>query len=151
MIDIGAHTIKRWINLEEQVRQLVTKFSPELLIIEENFVYKNIKTTAALNQLRGAVLLLAALHKIKVEYVDNQKAKKKILGNTKYWDQTENKYLSVTKDMMLTAIQEAICSCSKKPQSHDAADAVALALTYYDAPVPLVSLPRRPPKDTKKS
>jgi crossover junction endodeoxyribonuclease RuvC len=141
-IDIGAHTVKRWINLEAHVKGVIETYRPDLIIIEENFIFKNVKTTAALNQLRGAVLLLAALKGVAVGGVNNKTAKKHMLGSTNYWDGT--KYVSVTKDMMKDAVCKALCDRSIPPHDHDSADAIALALTYYETPVPDAGLARKP-------
>jgi Holliday junction resolvasome RuvABC endonuclease subunit len=144
VIDIGAHTIKRWINLESEIKNLFQRFSPKLILIEENFIFKNVRTTASLNQLRGAVLLLAALHNVKVDYIDNNSAKKALLGGTRYWDTSLGKYVGVTKEMMLTAVKNCLCGESIIPQNDDAADAVALALTYYNANINPAPLARKP-------
>ena len=144
MVDMGAHTVKRWINLDHSVRQLFDKFKPELIIIEDNFVHKNVRSTAGLNQLRGAVLLLAALHGVKVNIIDNNTAKKKVLGGTRYWN--GSKYAGVTKDMMLTAVKDYLCPESVLPVTDDAADAIALALVYYEASLTPKPLARKPSK-----
>jgi Holliday junction resolvasome RuvABC endonuclease subunit len=144
VIDFGAHTVKRWLNLQAGITNLIETYSPEMILIETNFVYKNIKSTAGLNQLRGAIKLIAALKGIKVEDLDNNATKKYILGGTRYWDPKELKYTSVTKDMMLAAVKKALCGESILPQEHDAGDAVALALTYYQAPLVPIPLARKP-------
>ena len=150
-VNIGAHTVKRWIILQAEVMKLLISYEPELLVIEKNFMARNVKTTAALNQLLGVVLLLAAQRGVRVEYIDNNVAKKKILGGTRYWDPTLTKYVSVTKEMMFKAISGVICSCAKAPTDFDAADAIALAWAYYDAPVTVsISLARKPIEKKKK-
>lgn len=145
-IDIGAHTTKRWLNLESQITGLLTRFTPELVIIEQNFIFKNVKTTAALNQLRGVILLLAAMRGIKVDFVDNNSAKKRMLGSTKYWDPIEQKYLGVSKDMMHEAVLDAMCpDCvAPAPGDNDASDAIALAFAFYEVEVTPRPLPRKP-------
>ena len=119
-------------------------YKPDLLVIEKNFIAKNVRTTAALNQLLGVVLLLAAQKKVKVEYIDNNVAKKKMLGGTRYWDPVSKKYLGVTKDMMQKAVIDAICCCAVIPTDYDSADAIALAWAYYDGPVEVIPLARKP-------
>jgi Holliday junction resolvasome RuvABC endonuclease subunit len=155
-IDFGAHSVKRWIILQSEILNLFKTYTPELLIIEENFQFKNVKTTASLNQLRGAVLLLAASRGVKTSFVDNNLAKKKMLGGTQYWDPqaltktgASGKYVAVTKAMMKDAVTRVLCSCSVLPRDDDAADAIALALTHYQtdiAPIPLARKPSPAPK-----
>ncbi len=145
-IDFGSHTVKRWITLQAEIETLFNQFSPDAVIIEKNFIFKNVKTTASLNQLLGAVLLLCALRNIKVEFIDNNSAKSKLLGGTRYWDPSLGKYVGVTKDMMQTAVNDVLCKHSVTADDHDSADAVALGLTFFDTPVTIITPLARKPK-----
>lgn len=149
-INIGSHTVKRYLKLEAEIKALFDKFTPEFVIIESNFQFQNVKTFAVLNQLRGAVLLLAYHRGIAVEFVDNNAAKKKMLGSTKWWN--GEAYVGVTKKMMEAAVGKTICEHSAKPEDDNAADAIAIGFTYWDVQVNPDPLPRKPvaPKQPRR-
>jgi Holliday junction resolvasome RuvABC endonuclease subunit len=152
VLKFGSHTTKRWLVLESEIKTLFRSYKPDLVILETNFQYKNVKTTAGLNQLRGAVCLLAALDGIEVRFLDNNQAKKHMLGGTKWWN--GEKYAGVTKEMMEAAVCAALCEHSMQPQENNAADAVAIAFTYFDVklePTPLARKPQAPKPARRKA
>ncbi len=128
---------------------LFERFNPQLVIIEMNFQYRNVRTTAMLNQLRGVILLISAQRHIGVEFIDNNTAKKRMLGGTRFWN--GEKYVGVTKEMMLGAITEALCPDSALPADTDAADAIALGMAYFEADITPVALPRKATVSKKKA
>jgi Holliday junction resolvasome RuvABC endonuclease subunit len=142
MIDMGSQSVARFLRLDSEIKALFNRFKPELIIVEGNFVYKNIKTTCVLNQLLGAVRLLAALNGIDVSFMDNNSSKSKMLGSTKFWD--GEKYVGVTKDMMEAAVGTSICEHSAKPADDNAADAIAIGFAHFDTKTTPVPLPKRP-------
>jgi Holliday junction resolvasome RuvABC endonuclease subunit len=108
-------------------------------------MHKNPRSTAALNQLQGAVRLIAALKNIACEFIDNNVAKR-VFFKGKSWDAEKNKYVAPSKDQMTSAVTAAVCADSILPSDghQDGYDAIALAMAYYEAPVTPIVLPRRP-------
>lgn len=149
-LKFGSDSVKRFLKLEAEIKQLLLRFTPELVIIESNFQYKNPKTFALLNQLRGAVMLIAFQRGFEVQFIDNNEAKKKMLGGTRWWN--GEKYVGITKAMMEAAVGKTICEHCAKPDSNDAADAIAIGFTYWDISVETDPLPRKPqvPKSSRK-
>ena len=72
---------KRLLQIHEKIQALVLQYHPDVIAVEEAFVYKNAKTALALGHARGAVLLAAALKNIEVAEYAPRDIKKAVTGN----------------------------------------------------------------------
>ena len=71
---------KRIFFIYSSLKKLIKKFSPEILVLEELFFFKNKKTVIPVSQAQGVVLLLAAESNIKVEFLSPLEIKQAITG-----------------------------------------------------------------------
>ena len=80
-INIKLTFPKRLLQIHEKVQALILQHHPDVIAVEEAFVYKNAKTALALGHARGAVLLSAALKNIDVAEYAPRDIKKAVTGN----------------------------------------------------------------------
>ncbi len=103
----------------KSVSELIVKYKPTQLAIEQVFVNKNVQSALKLGQARGAAILAAAMHDVPVfEYAPRQ-IKKAIVG-TGAADKAQVQHM-VTQ----------LLSLSKVPGA-DAADALAIAICHLN-------------------
>lgn len=105
--------------LEEGVTELIDRFAPDNIAIEELFFSKNITTGIAVSEARGVILLTAykRFGDEVYEYTPNQ-IKQAITG-----------YGGADKIQMQLMVQ-ALLRLKKVPRPDDAADALAVALCH---------------------
>lgn len=111
-------TEKRLVEIYEELKKIIKKYKPKLLIIEQLFFFKNQKTVIKVSQAQGAVLLLAAHEDIKVEFLTPLQIKQIVTG----YGQSDKK--SVQKMLKLTL------GLDLELQQDDQADAIACGLAY---------------------
>ena len=100
------------------VRDLIVRHQPTVLAVESVFYGKNVKTTIALGQVRGVVLLAGAQAGIEVAEFPPATVKKCIVGEG-----------GAMKEQVGFMVQQML-RLKEPPRPHDAADACAIALTY---------------------
>ena len=104
--------------LEKGVKQIIDKFKPEEIAIEELFFAKNVKTGIAVAHARGVILLTAIKECGKIfEYTPLQ-IKQALTG---YGRAEKNQIQQMVKTML---------SLKSIPRPDDAADALAVALCH---------------------
>ncbi|PIV09922.1 crossover junction endodeoxyribonuclease RuvC [Candidatus Roizmanbacteria bacterium CG03_land_8_20_14_0_80_36_21] len=99
-----------------ELKKVIKKHSPDKIIIEQLFFFKNQKTAIKVSQSQGVVLLLAAQNKITVDYLTPLQIKQAITG----YGQADKK--SVQKMIKLTTGIDI--------KQDDEADAVACGLAW---------------------
>lgn len=100
------------------VTELITKYRPPVLAVEDVFYAKNVRTTITLAHARGVVLLAGAMARVEVHEFPPAEIKKAVVGSgvaTK-----EQVQFMLTRLLRLKAV----------PAPSDASDGVAAALTY---------------------
>ncbi len=110
-----------WIRLHqihEGLTQVIERLEPTTLAIESLFYGKNVRTTVSLGHARGAILVAAAQAGLDVAEFPPATVKKTIVG-TGAADKTQVAYMVQQLLRLRTA-----------PEPHDAADGIAIALTY---------------------
>lgn len=125
MIDYGIVSTPKEENLavrlaliEKGVKQIIEKFKPDEIAIEELFFAKNVKTGIAVAHARGVVLLTAVKECGKIfEYTPLQ-IKQALTG---YGRAEKNQIQQMVKSML---------SLNGIPRPDDAADALAVALCH---------------------
>lgn len=101
--------------------ELIKKFNPEAIAIEELFFNKNAKTIIAVGQARGAALLAASLMNVEVfEYTPLQ-VKQAVVG-----------YGRADK-LQIQEMTRIILGLKEIPRPDDAADALAVALCHINS------------------
>lgn len=112
-------TPERLKKINNELSKLIKKYQPENLAIEKLFFFKNLKTAIPVSQAAGVIMLTAAKKKIPVYQFTPLQVKMTIAGHG--W--AEKKQVQ-KKIKTLLKLKEA-------PKSDDAADALAIALTYF--------------------
>ncbi len=110
-----------WIRLRqihEGLTQVIERLAPTTLAIESLFYGKNVRTTISLGHARGAILVAAAQAGLDVAEFAPATVKKTIVG-TGAADKTQVAYMVQQLLRLRTA-----------PEPNDAADGIAIALTY---------------------
>lgn len=105
--------------LYQKVFRLIRKFTPDRIAVEKVFFGANAKTALNIGHCKGVILLAASQNKLKISEYTPLQIKIAITG-----------YGRADKTQMQKMIQ-TLLKLKKKPQSDDAADALAVA--YCDA------------------
>jgi crossover junction endodeoxyribonuclease RuvC len=98
---------------------LLEKYSPGALVLEDVFYHKNVRSTLRLGEVRGVCGLAAARRGLKVYTYASRRVKKAVVGNG---SADKNQVRSMVK--VLLGLEE-------EPGSLDLSDALALGITYF--------------------
>ncbi|MBI2032278.1 MAG: crossover junction endodeoxyribonuclease RuvC [Candidatus Levybacteria bacterium] len=109
---------ERLLKINSETEELIKRFRPDVLSIEEVFFSSNAKTAFAVGQARGVVLLCAARNKIKVAIYTPLQVKMSLTG---YGRADKNQIAQMVK---------VILKLDKIPKIDDTSDALAVALTH---------------------
>ena len=104
--------------LEKGVKQIIDKFKPDEIAIEELFFAKNVKTAIAVAHARGVILLTAIKECGKLYEYTPLQIKQALTG---YGRADKNQIQQMVKTFL---------SLKAVPKPDDAADALAVALTH---------------------
>ncbi|HEY2825722.1 MAG TPA: crossover junction endodeoxyribonuclease RuvC [Gemmatimonadales bacterium] len=104
--------------LYEGVVELLDRHAPGTVVIEGAFYAKNVRTTIALGQARGVILLAAARAGVQIREYAPAAVKRAVAAGGRG-----------TKGQVAHMVQQLL-RLSRPPAPSDAADGVALALTY---------------------
>lgn len=104
-------------NIFIALSSIMEQYNPQEFAIEETFLSKNVQSTVKLSQSRGAAIVAATTHKMKVYEYTALQIKKTVVG-----------YGVASKDQIGYMVSK-ILSLSGSLQT-DAADALACALTH---------------------
>ncbi len=102
-------------NIYESANELIEKYDPGILAIEDTFFHKNVRSALVLGQAKGIWILAAAMHSIPSKEYAPRKVKSSVTGNG-----------NATKDQVQFMLKE-IFNMGKKPTPLDASDALAIA------------------------
>ncbi|MDD5145423.1 MAG: crossover junction endodeoxyribonuclease RuvC [Candidatus Pacebacteria bacterium] len=111
-------TGERLKKLNNELSRMIKKYKPEVLSIESLFFFKNLKTALPVSQAAGVILLTAAKNNIPAFSFTPMQVKMIIAGHG--WAEKEKVQEKIKKILKLKEI----------PKPDDAADALAIALTY---------------------
>lgn len=111
----------RYLIIFEAVDQLLEKFKPDVLIVETQYVCKNVQSTLKLGMARGVVMVAAKRRGIAVYEYSPTKAKKAVVGNG-----------SASKEQVQAMVQ-VLLNLSDIPEPEDAADALSLAICHANS------------------
>lgn len=110
---------KRLRNIYEGVGEVIEKYSPDVLSIEEVFHSVNAAAALKLGQVRGAVLVLAEQRGLQIAEYSPRLIKKTVVG-----------YGNADK-VQVQEMVRLLLSLRTVPQPHDAADALAIAICHF--------------------
>ncbi len=101
-----------------EVTELIDRFSPAVLVVEDVFQGKNVKSALTLGHARGAILLAGALRGIPIAEYTPREIKKAVVGTG-----------DATKEQVAYMVQQQL-RLESPPTPSDAADGVAAALCH---------------------
>src|SRR3989339_7801 len=106
----------RLIEIYNKLKEIMKKYKPHIMVLEQLLFFKNQKTFIRVAQAQGIVMLLAAQNKIKVEFLTPLQIKQIITGYGQADKKSVQKMIKLTTGIVLT--------------QDDEADAVACGLAY---------------------
>lgn len=108
---------QRILTLHQGLNDVITQFKPHEAAVEETFVNKNALSSLKLGHARGALILTAASHGLEVAEYGANKIKKTVTGQGK----AEKAQIEMMVRILLPGARF---------EKHDAADALAVAITH---------------------
>ena len=105
----------------EELSQLIKRYQPDEIAIEELFFGKNVTTGITVAQARGVMLLVAAQHNMPITSYKPKVAKQAITG-----------YGSADKQQMQIMMMQ-ILNLDEVPRPDDAADGLAMAYAHLNS------------------
>lgn len=109
---------KRLKKIYEELEKLISKYQPHVVVVEDLFVSKNIKSALKLGHSRGVVILAAMNAGLPVFEYTPLEVKQAVVGNGK----AEKKQVQL--------MVKALLDLPKPPHPADAADALAAAICH---------------------
>ncbi|HMJ08849.1 MAG TPA: crossover junction endodeoxyribonuclease RuvC [Pyrinomonadaceae bacterium] len=110
---------KRLLNVYNGVAEVIDKFQPDVVSIEEAFYAVNVSVAMKLGQVRGAVLLLAEQRGIEIAEYAPRLIKQTVVG-----------YGNAEKHQVGEMVR-ILLRMKTVPTPHDAADALAIAICHF--------------------
>ena len=112
---------QRLCEIYEQLTELIKKYSPEHMAVEELFYFKNNKTVISVGQARGVILLCGQQNGVKIQGYTPLQVKIGITG-----------YGKAEKKQVQLMVQKFL-GMKEIPKPDDAADALAIAFTHINS------------------
>jgi len=110
---------KRLLKAYESVAEIVEKFQPDVLSIEEAFYSVNVNVAMKLGQVRGVILLLAEQKGIKIAEYAPRLIKQTVVGHGN------------AEKHQVGEMVRVLLRLKTVPAPHDAADALAIAICHF--------------------
>lgn len=107
---------RRLSRIYERLQELIHRYQPEALAVEEVFLARNVQSALKLGQVRGIVLLAAAQVEISVYEYSPLSLKKAVVG-----------YGQASKSQVQLMIQQLL---GQTVANHNASDALALSICH---------------------
>ena len=113
---------KRLLQVAKALQAVIKRYKPHFAVIEELFVYKNVKTAMKVGEARGVILLTLARMHVPIFELSPLQIKQSLTG-----------YGRATKTQMQKMVQRVL-RLDTPPQPDDAADALAAAICFNQTP-----------------
>ena len=110
---------KRLLNIYRGVEDVVTRFKPDALSIEDTFYSVHVGVALKLGQVRGIVLLLGEQHGLEIAEYAPRLIKQTVVG-----------YGNAEKQQVGEMVR-LLLGLKAVPKPHDAADALAIAICHF--------------------
>ena len=114
----GMPTEKRLVLIYDELSEIIKKYKPEHIAVEELFFNTNITTGISVAHGRGVILLACRKYGVKIYEYTPLQVKQSVVG-----------YGRAEKNQVMDMVRR-LCRLSAPPKPDDAADAVALALCH---------------------
>ena len=113
----GSPLPRRLHELHDGIAELITKYRPTHLALEDVFYHKNVRTALVLGHARGVILLAAAEGGVEIKQYSPATVKKTVVG------------VGGAAKAQVGAMVARLLRLKAAPRPPDAADGVAVALT----------------------
>lgn len=110
---------KRLLKISDGIEDVIARFQPQVLSIEEAFYAVNVKVALKLGQVRGVALLLAEKHRLDIHEYAPRLIKQTVVG-----------YGNAEKHQVGEMVR-ILLKLPQIPEPHDAADALAAAICHF--------------------
>jgi crossover junction endodeoxyribonuclease RuvC len=127
----------RLLKISDGIEEVLKRFAPDACAIEEAFYAVNVKTVIKLGHVRGVLLLAAERARVEIAEYAPRLIKQTVVG-----------YGAAEKHQVQEMVR-ALLSLKDVPQPHDAADALAIAITHLHHTGLAAQLARETPARTK--
>ncbi|OGY41462.1 MAG: crossover junction endodeoxyribonuclease RuvC [Candidatus Buchananbacteria bacterium RBG_13_36_9] len=107
--------------IHQALNKLIKKFRPDVIAVEQLFFCKNVKTALNVGQARGVILLTAILSKLPLYEFTPLQVKQSVCGYGK------------AEKCQIQQMVKVLLKLPNIPKPDDAADALAIALTYLQS------------------
>jgi len=114
----GVRLSARLLQIAKDLEELITRFHPEALAIEELYFNNNVTTGIGVAQARGVVIMTAEKMGVPIFEYNPSQVKQAVVG---YGKAEKRQVMDMTKRLL---------GLSEVPKPDDAADAVAIALCH---------------------
>lgn len=104
-----------------ELSEIIDKYNPEEMAIEELFYFKNNKTVISVGQARGVIVLCGRQKNLKISHYTPLQVKTGITG----YGKAEKKQIQL--------MVQRILNLKEIPKPDDAADALAIAITHINS------------------
>lgn len=108
----------RYVIIYDSIINLIDKFKPQVLVVEMQYVSKNVQSAIKLGMARGVILLAAKQKGLEIREYYPTEAKLAVVGTGK-----------ASKTQVQAMIQRLL-NLAKLPTPEDASDALALAICH---------------------
>ena len=109
----------RLLVINSDIFKIIEEYKPSVLVVEDIFYGKNVKSTILLSHARSAVLLAGAQSKMPIYEYSARKVKQSVTGNGN------------SKKEQLQFMVKAILKMEELPRPLDASDALAIAICHF--------------------
>jgi len=114
-----------------EMNELIEKYSPDEMAVEELFYFKNNKTVISVGQARGVIVLCGELNNVKQDSYTPLQVKMGITG----YGKSEKKQVQL--------MVQRILKLKELPKPDDAADALAIAVTHINSLKSGLNIPKQ--------
>ena len=114
----GAKTEQRLSEIYDGISELIKKYKPDQMAIEELFFNTNVTTAIRVAEARGVILLCAERHGVSIAEYTPLQVKQSVVG-----------YGRAEKKQVITMVT-TLLGLAKPPKPDDTADALAIAVCH---------------------
>ena len=107
---------QRLMKIYEELNDIIAKFKPDIMGVEQLFFNKNVTTAISVGQARGVILLAAAQHGLPIKEFTPLQVKQSVVG-----------YGKATKEQVIY-MTTRLLNLPSAPHPDDVADALAVAI-----------------------
>ncbi len=114
----GMATERRLVEIHRELRELIARYRPEVMAVEELFFNTNITTGIRVSQARGVILMTAAEAGVEIAEYTPLQVKQAVVG-----------YGRADKRQVITMVTRLL-GLREPPRPDDTADALAIAICH---------------------